>query len=38
MLTFIGKTVEKRPLLIIEAVYMITLGYGSLIPKLEMET
>ncbi|UCD13279.1 MAG: MMPL family transporter, partial [Thermoplasmatales archaeon] len=38
MLTRLGKTVEKRPWLIIGIVFMITIGFGSLLPALEMET
>ena len=38
MLTFLGETVEKRPWLIIGIVLMITVGFGSLLPSLEMET
>ena len=38
MLTHLGKTVEKRPWLIIGIVFMITISLGSLVPALEMET
>ena len=38
MLIRLGKTVEKRPWLIIGIVLMITIGFGSLLPALEMET
>ncbi|UCF12681.1 MAG: MMPL family transporter [Thermoplasmatales archaeon] len=38
MLTRLGKTVEKRPWLIIGIVFMITIGFGSILPALEMET
>ena len=38
MLTILGKTVEKRPWLIIGIIFMITIGLGSLVPALEMET
>jgi len=38
MLKRLGKTVEKRPWLIIGIVLMITIGFGSLLPALEMET
>jgi len=38
MLTRLGKTVERRPWLIIGIVLMITIGFGSLLPALEMET
>jgi len=38
MLKRLGKTVEKRPWLIIGIVLMITVGFGSLLPALEMET
>ena len=38
MLKLLGKTVEKRPWLIIGIVLMITIGFGSLLPALEMDT
>ena len=38
MLKRLGKTVEKRPWLIIGIVLMITVGFGSLLPALKMET
>jgi len=38
MLVRLGKIVEKRPWLVIGVVLMITLGFGSMIPSLEMET
>jgi len=38
MLTRLGKIVEKRPWFIIGIVFMITIGFGSLLPALEMET
>jgi len=38
MLKRLGTTVEKRPWLIIGIVLMITIGFGSLLPALEMET
>jgi len=38
MLTLLAKTIEKRPWLIIGIIFMITIGFGSLIPALEMET
>ncbi len=38
MLTRLGKTIEKSPWLIIGIILMTTIGFGSLLPALEMET
>ena len=38
MLTKIGKIVEKKPGLIIGLIILITIGFGTLLPFLEMET
>ena len=38
MLKWLGKTVEKRPWLVIGIVLLITFGFVSLLPALQMET
>ncbi len=38
MLKWLGKTVEKRPWLVIGIVLLITFGFISLLPALQMET
>jgi len=38
MLTHLGKTIEKSPWLIIGIIIMTTMGFGSLLPALEMES
>jgi len=38
MLTRLGKAIEKSPWLIIGIILMVTIGFGSLLPALEMET
>jgi len=38
MLTHLGKAIEKSPWLIIGIILMTTIGFGSLLPALEMET
>jgi len=38
MLKLLGNLIEKRPLLVISVVILITIGFGILIPSLEMKT
>jgi hydrophobe/amphiphile efflux-3 (HAE3) family protein len=38
MLKLLGKTIEKKPWLIIGIIILITIGFGSSLPALEMET
>jgi hydrophobe/amphiphile efflux-3 (HAE3) family protein len=38
MLKSIGQLIEKRPWLVITIVLLITIGFGSLLPALEMQT
>ena len=38
MLTKIGKFVEKRPWLVIIIILLITVGFGTLLPALDMNT